>query len=1540
MCEVESPVLTGEDIASPTGLLNESCPEGIIREVEREEETLLTKSSSGEPEEEEIPQEVLRTTEEEEAPSEEDVEVRRGSVGTEDPKGDEPEIPPPPPPQESIPDGDLSEEPEGVDPFKPVGKSEVINGDLPKEVVDLEDDDTALLRQGTTLLSEPSSKDGRRDSKTVSFREPDKQEDAVEENDSESKEHLALNSTSSNGTREGDADGAVEKMRSTSNKQQQRPLGENNPVYRLSMKLSPNLFNIQEIPGANQHREVEKAGYLTKLSGRSFPYIAQWKRRYCVLSKGRLYYYEREDSKSGEKSNGVINLEYFDQVSEAGPKDCKKATNVFVITSQDRSFFDPGRHLFSADTLPDLKDWVRKLQSALEQTRNNNRPPTATSASPSIKKDGGKKPKEPATTTTTTTTPETNSQNNTKERKKKKEPHRPRKSSKVADVPDGHQNPESASAEPPSATQVRESELPKMTSPIGIQLPGMTSVPRGGVALPGLSPTRKEPLPAPEDKKETATSEQTDEGLPVAGPTLACVNKQRNKGPQGRRAPQNRRSHAASALKKRASSLSALEHQDLNDNSEAQWLNKSLDMLDEATTPARNGELATGCGPALPYKAYNYSSDDETDDDVENSQSDSFPTSAAAMPPPPPPRSASYGLELRQNPQLGQTGQQALHRSLGDARGSGGDVRGSKHSLREGRVYGLVGEWHGCSSGEQWIGSHSSIGQNGEILGSASPVMDDLDNMLMNQSIQQTSLAVDSASESGSEGSGCRLGSKRGHALQPNHHHHHPPGTKHSQHCHKRAGPDLTRFAMAVKHLQRHVVEIDRAVFSMTGDMTGTRQDVTSLKEAVLALQADTDTITTTLSHLTEEAISAQQKITFATQEAEKVRKIANIALKEAEQARQEQLKSKKEYEALLDDMRATMKGLKESQVSYSFGHYKASLPTSMNRELSTYPKGQDGSISKTSLSRVNIELKGPTSGFRPAEECLKSSSPKSSRASAESQPSLSGSSKVSVSSSRPETDSKTGEESSKSATSKSSKSTGDSFTSSSSSPRISGNSESGVGAPPPVSKSSSFTQVSNTPKVPAYQSLFARPSSLISGLTQRSSLTKSVSFAEDKSKGKTQEKGDEGVVAQEETEKMKEGKQQSAKKEEKQQGTKKEEKHQMPKKEEKQQSTLERKERKENKHQREDKAPSYDTNSKERKSKEKKDHGSIDRKERKHRHAHKRSSHRGSKDEEHMISNLSLEDIPMADDHSNELLDRVGVTDKKPIVSRMSSLSSSTQTPSNFSLGKSSSSPIVTPSLLANHPRSLPLSKDHHKTEFCNSTASTPESSAPPCPFPQPLSFSRPTSPTVRSSSSTLPTVAENHSTAASSLKAMHRPGSTPGPLSRQGSMTTVPEDRAVVGPPPSRPGVFAISRQNSSPNIPLQRQNSGPSIPLQRQYSLGMVPEESRLPRQESLMSVPEDRPVVDQTLPLSPSQSMTNFPLSPSVSASTVSEAVRRAARASMELVTGPVLAGSAMQEAAATGTLAVLTDPEEELSPTATSTLKKEHKSQKDVDGVVL
>ncbi|KAG0706562.1 hypothetical protein GWK47_024325 [Chionoecetes opilio] len=366
------------------------------------------------------------------------------------------------------------------------------------------------------------------------------------------------------------------------------------------------MFDI-DIPGANQHKEADKAGFLTKLSGRSFPYIAQWKRRYCVLSKGRLYYYEKEDSKAGDKANGVIQLEYFDHVAEAGPKECKKATNVFIITSQDRSFFDPGRHVFSADTLPDMKDWIRKLHAALEQIRNNNRPAASTSPSVSpttTKEGGGKRRRDEAAENTKEgkgSQAQTTSITTKERRKKKEEPSRPRKSSRVRVI----FLPSFPASSPPSLPLLlsiiflifsylsfshcplspQEPSRPGKSSRVGVAGQTQTSMvepdtcePDGGVGrpamaiakggvivLPGLS-SHKDPQATSRATKRRSGVGEEEKNLPERGPTLTCVTKLRVKGPQGRRAPQSHRTKAAAALKKRASSLSALEHQDAGDN--------------------------------------------------------------------------------------------------------------------------------------------------------------------------------------------------------------------------------------------------------------------------------------------------------------------------------------------------------------------------------------------------------------------------------------------------------------------------------------------------------------------------------------------------------------------------------------------------------------------------------------------------------------------------------------------------------------------------------------------------------------------------------------------------------------------------------------------------------------------------------------------------------------------------------------------------------------------------------------------------------------
>ncbi|XP_050701035.1 uncharacterized protein LOC126987770 isoform X2 [Eriocheir sinensis] len=1151
-------------------------------------------------------------------------------------------------------------------------------------------------------------------------------------------------------------------------------LGEGNPVYRLSLKLSPNLFNTTDIPGANQHKEVEKTGFLTKLSGRSFPYIAQWKRRYCVLSKGRLYYYEREDSKEGDKANGVIQLEYFDQVAEAGPKECKKATNVFIITSQDRSFFDPGRHLFSADTLPEMKDWIRRLQAALDQIRNNNRPAASTSPSapPSAKDGGGKRRREEAAESKDGAKG-SQQQNGNKDRKKKKEESgRGRKSSRGG-----------------VSSQTQTSMVEPTTSEVDGGRPS-TITPKGGVMLPGFS-SRKDPQAMGKPAQRRSGDGEAEEDLPQAGPTLQCVTKMRVKGPQGRRVPQNRRMAAAAALKKRASSLSALEHQDAADNSEAPWLNRSLDVLGGGDPWGRRQAGAAVPSTNLPYKAYNYSSDE---DDMDDDNSDSFPASASAsgMPPPPPPRSASYGVELRSGSQGGATSQdrQKQRRSQADPRGSQGNLVGSRDSIVM---------WRGSNS-EVWLGSRNSLGQNGR----ASPVMDDLDNLLMNQSVQHSSAAVDTASDAGSEGSStCRATDH----LQPtpgpdqcphHHHHHHHNNNNHNHHQQqpRKKSHDLNRFTTAVRHLQRHVVEIDRAVFAVTGDVAGTRREVETLREAVTALQSDADTITTTLSNLTQEAITAQQKISFAMQEAEKVTLSVKEALREAEKARQEQLRSRREYEELVAEMRVALQLFRE---------------------------------------------RGPASVPAPAPETAPEPEP----------------------------------------------------------------------VPAAVTKSPSGSQVNK-----GYQSLFSKSSSIISGLTNRHSLSKSVSFADQKNKERRKSEGTEAKSSSLDRNKKYDKKD---KKDVKSQ-TSVESKDKDSKKD-KHSHTPEKKDSKQQQKQKSHPEAGHgDARRSEDRETERKGHGSVDRRER-------RARQEGRDKRGHIISPLALDDIPLADDVSQEHEAKGDVHAAPPSgagAAETEHQKTSYKQTLSISLGQPSTSTSGSHPGASSRPQVLTLGRERHSGEMSNSHAS-PDS-------PLATSFSRP--------GSFLPTLEESPPVSqTTSLTSLHQPGSTPGPQARQGAMSTVSKELAAANPSQPRRGTFAISRQHSSPNIPLQRQNSGTAFPIQRQQSLGTVPE-GRLPRQESLTSVPEDRPVGDRTLPLSPSPSLTYFPLSPTASSSTLSDTARRAARESMELVTGPVLAGSAMQEANAVGALPALPAGDQHVQPAATSTLKRTRDSHRDNVGILV
>ncbi|CAL8086676.1 unnamed protein product [Orchesella dallaii] len=128
----------------------------------------------------------------------------------------------------------------------------------------------------------------------------------------------------------------------------------------------------QELPPASSLREkATKVGHLKKLSGKGILTSGTWRERYCLLVKTKLYFYENEKSEGTEKSCGFVNLEYFDTCTEATTRMARKTTNVFVIGSTEKGFFEShsGRHYFAADTVTEMKEWVNAINSAMNHIR-------------------------------------------------------------------------------------------------------------------------------------------------------------------------------------------------------------------------------------------------------------------------------------------------------------------------------------------------------------------------------------------------------------------------------------------------------------------------------------------------------------------------------------------------------------------------------------------------------------------------------------------------------------------------------------------------------------------------------------------------------------------------------------------------------------------------------------------------------------------------------------------------------------------------------------------------------------------------------------------------------------------------------------------------------------------------------------------------------------------------------------------------------------------------------------------------------------------
>ncbi|XP_013778058.1 src kinase-associated phosphoprotein 2-A-like isoform X1 [Limulus polyphemus] len=126
----------------------------------------------------------------------------------------------------------------------------------------------------------------------------------------------------------------------------------------------------REIPAPSSFVQPRKTGYLRKYIQRTWFLPGSWKRRFCILNGNKMYTYENEGCKGTEKSSGVINLDYYDLCLEGGTKESKRASNVFIITSSVLGCFEK-QHLFSAESLPEMTEWLKTINEAIADERHD-----------------------------------------------------------------------------------------------------------------------------------------------------------------------------------------------------------------------------------------------------------------------------------------------------------------------------------------------------------------------------------------------------------------------------------------------------------------------------------------------------------------------------------------------------------------------------------------------------------------------------------------------------------------------------------------------------------------------------------------------------------------------------------------------------------------------------------------------------------------------------------------------------------------------------------------------------------------------------------------------------------------------------------------------------------------------------------------------------------------------------------------------------------------------------------------------------------------
>lgn len=126
------------------------------------------------------------------------------------------------------------------------------------------------------------------------------------------------------------------------------------------------------IPAADSFTNYDHSGWMSRLYNDGW-LKKRWRKRYCVLSNGKLYLYEKQTAKGTEAASIAIDLAKFSSCIKASGKELKKSPNTIILeptvptsaNGEKEQNNNVAREFFFTDDAVDIDKWMLKLKESL-----------------------------------------------------------------------------------------------------------------------------------------------------------------------------------------------------------------------------------------------------------------------------------------------------------------------------------------------------------------------------------------------------------------------------------------------------------------------------------------------------------------------------------------------------------------------------------------------------------------------------------------------------------------------------------------------------------------------------------------------------------------------------------------------------------------------------------------------------------------------------------------------------------------------------------------------------------------------------------------------------------------------------------------------------------------------------------------------------------------------------------------------------------------------------------------------------------------------